>query len=54
MNRGVLAGHRFEICTEKHHALYSTDNWKGVMSEIVNEMSKVLVLPVLTKKRKRD
>jgi hypothetical protein len=53
INRGVWAGNRFDICTEKHHALDSNSNWKNVTSEIVNELSVALKLEVRTKKRKR-
>ena len=53
LNRGVWAGHRFEICTEKHHALHSSCSWKDATSEIINEISVALDLPIRTNKSKR-
>ena len=49
MSCGVWAGQRFEICTEKIHALNSDDNWKDVTSEIVEELSATLGIPIQTK-----
>ena len=43
-NRGVWAGHRFEICTGKVHTLNSDAGWKDVTSEIINELSVALKL----------
>ncbi|KAL2050082.1 hypothetical protein ABVK25_009692 [Lepraria finkii] len=51
-NRGVWAGHRFEICTEKIHALKSDSGWRDATSEIVDELSVALNLPTLTKSKK--
>jgi len=51
-NRGVWAGHRFEICTGKVHALNSDIGWKDVTSEIIDELSVALKLPTQTKSRK--
>ena len=50
LDRGVWAGHRLEIRTEKSHALNSDCKWKDVTSEIVDELSVALDLPLLTKK----
>ncbi len=52
-NRGIWAGHRFEIYTERIHALNSDCSWKDVTSEIVNELSVALELPTQTKKSER-
>ncbi|KAK3175118.1 hypothetical protein OEA41_002364 [Lepraria neglecta] len=52
-NRGVWAGHRFEICTEKYHALHSSCSWKDATSEIIDELSVALDLPTLTKESKK-
>ena len=46
-HRGVWAGHRFEICTEKRHKLLSDDSWKDVTREIVKDLSVQLGLPIL-------
>jgi len=45
-DRGVWAGHRFEICTEKHHALHSSCSWKDATSKIIKELSVALDLPI--------
>ena len=37
--RGVWAGHRFEICTEKQHVTHSDDRWNDVTNELVSELS---------------
>ena len=52
-NRGVWAGHRFEICTEKMHAAKSNCGWRDVTSEIISELSVALELPLLTKESER-
>ncbi|KAL8746758.1 MAG: hypothetical protein Q9190_001276 [Brigantiaea leucoxantha] len=44
-HRGVWAGHRFEICTEKVHALKSDCDWKDVTDEIIEELWIVLGIP---------
>ena len=51
-NRGVWAGHRFEICTGKVHALNSDIGWNDVTSEIIDELSVALDLPTLKKSKK--
>ena len=50
-NRGVWAGHRFEICTGKSHALKSDSSWRDATSEIVDELSLALDLPTQTKSK---
>lgn len=52
--RGVWAGHRFEICTEKVHASSPDVGWKDVTSEIIAELSVALELPILEKSKKTD
>jgi len=52
-NRGIWAGHRFEICTGKIHILNSDCSWKNVTSEIVDELSVALDLPTQTKNSKK-
>ena len=37
--RGVWAGHRFEIRTERYHASHSNDEWQDVTGEIIKELS---------------
>jgi hypothetical protein len=51
-NRGVWAGHRFEICTEKHHALHSSCSWKDATSKIINELLVALDPPTRIRDRK--
>ena len=46
--RGVWAGHRFEICTEKRHKMHSNGSWKDVTSEITLELSDYLDLLILS------
>lgn len=45
-NRGIWAGHRFEICTEKRHALHTSYSWKDATSEVIDELSVALSLPI--------
>lgn len=52
-NRGVWAGHRFELCTGKVHALNSDIGWNDVTSEIIKELSVAMNLP-LKKRRKTN
>ncbi len=51
-NRGVWAGHRFEICTGEIHASNSDCSWKDVTSEIIDELSVALNLPTQMKTKK--
>ncbi|KAL9613421.1 MAG: hypothetical protein Q9167_002019 [Letrouitia subvulpina] len=51
-NRGVWAGHRFEICTANFHALNSDIGWKDVTSEIIDELLMALHLPIQKKAKK--
>ena len=43
--QGLWAGHRFDICTEKHRSSQSKGIWKNVTNELVAELSDDMFTP---------